>query len=78
MLTEAQRLVLETASRAPVLDGQAEFQSATALGVSPIICGRLVTMLLLDQRRFDPLAEGAARKPTEYRITQAGRDVLTG
>ena len=76
MLTQAQRLVLETASRAPLEDGQALFFTAKALGVSPIICGRLVTMLLLEQRRLDPPAQGGARPPTEYRITQAGHEAL--
>lgn len=76
MLTEAQLKVLAAAAGAPVENGQVVFLSASALDVSPIICGRLVTMLLLESRRLDPPAGDGQRPPTQYRITEAGREAV--
>lgn len=76
MLTKAQLNVLAVASGAPVENGESVFLSASALDVSPIICGRLVTMRLLESRRLDPPDGDGPRPPTQYRITEAGRDAV--
>jgi len=74
MLTRGQMRLLEVAAEVRVVDGERPFLSAAELGVSPVICGRLVTMLFLESQRLPARAEDD--NWTLYRITRAGLDVL--
>lgn len=69
-LTHEQRRVLVIASEVPATDGARPFRSAAQLGVSPVVCGRLVTMLFLEGHRPSLKTDDGSR--TTYRITQAG------
>lgn len=73
-LTHEQRRTLIVSSAVPEADGARPFRSAAQLGVSPVVCGRLVTMLLLEAQRPATRTEDGSR--TIYRITQAGLAAL--